>query len=116
MKYVIIFLLFVPLASAVTFKNISQLTTHPIESLIATDSLAVYSASAATTRKLPISELDQKYFSADFTEEATFADKLTVESTAFLKSGLILISPDASCSLCAVDNSDTFACAPITCP
>jgi len=31
-------------------------------------------------------------------------------------SALILVSPDASCSKCTVDNSDVFTCTTVTCP
>ena len=44
------------------------------------------------------------------------AEEIVSTATAYLKSSLILVSPDASCSLCTVDNSDTLACASVACP
>ncbi len=44
---------------------------------------------------------------------------LTVASTTFIQlagEGLILTSPDGTCSACGVNNSDAFSCASVTCP
>lgn len=40
----------------------------------------------------------------------------STSTTYFLGNSIILTSPDLSCSMCNVDNSDTWTCADVTCP
>ena len=125
MKFLIILLFTISISYATTYKKISELATQDITAAATGDLLVVVDVSGTpTTKSISLNEWDKKYYSASYTQTATFngnvtvaTDKiLTVTSSAYLKGYLILVSPDTSCSACSVDNSDTFSCTATACP
>jgi len=118
-------ILFCAVVNGATFKKITELATTTMTNT-ATDDLIVMvdTSSGPTTYALTFDELDERFFNENYSSTATFdtnvvikdGNVFTVEASAYLKSYLIMVSPDSSCSACGVDNSDSFTCTATDCP
>ena len=127
MKKLLVTILFLMsfFANSATFKKITELSTASMTNTATNDLIVlVDTSSGPTTFAMTFDELDKRFYSENLTTEATFNgdvtvatdNVLTVNSTAYIKGYILLVSPDLSCSACSVDNSDNFTCTSTTCP
>lgn len=96
--------------------KVSELSTAPITALSTNDKLLVSDTSSPQSIAYLVDEWDKKYYNTSNAPTIPSGQVFTVTSTAYVKKGFVLVSPDASCSACGVDNGDTFSCTATACP